>query len=171
MALAERELIALAEKAGIRIEWINGLGVWEAFPAKRHQQSVDRIRATIHAITKTIAPLADDVGCGCIHYADLYVSFPDGSLKRPDIAIFCKEPEEEDEAVTLMPEAVIEVISPGYEAKDVKIGQAFYLQHGVKDVVLFDPRTLKVQHYCGASLTERMSPVKLLLQCGCSVIV
>lgn len=67
-------------------------------------------------------------------------------LQRPDIAIFCREPEELDEAITLLPEAVVEVVSRGYEAKDLEIGPRFYLSQGVKDVVVFDPYTLLVLH-------------------------
>jgi hypothetical protein len=48
--------------------------------------------------------------------------YPDGSLKRPDISIFCHEPEEQDDAISLVPEAMIEVVSRGYEAKDLEIG-------------------------------------------------
>ena len=59
------------------------------------------------------------------------MQFSDGSLKRPDISIFCREPDEQDDAVTLVPEAVIEVVSKGYEAKDLQIAPDFYLSRGV----------------------------------------
>ena len=62
--------------------------------------------------------------------SDVYVSFPDGSLKRPDIAIFCREPDEEDEAIKLVPEAVIEIVGKGYEAKDLELAPQFYLSPG-----------------------------------------
>src|SRR4029453_15978225 len=101
---------------------------------------VDRIRATIKP--------QDAARCACVHAADVYIQFPDGSLKRPDISIFCREPDdkEQEEAITLVPEAVIEVVSKGYEAKDLEIGPRFYLSQGVKDVVVFDPTTLLVLH-------------------------
>ena len=117
----DRRLVQ-ANELGIRLEVVGGLPLWEFSPARRHQQAVDRIRASI-------AP-SDGEGaspCGCLHLADVYVAFPDGSLKRPDIAIFCREPEEQDEAITLLPEAVIEVVSQGSEAKDLEIGPRFYL--------------------------------------------
>jgi hypothetical protein len=41
--------------------------------------------------------------------------------------------------ITLVPEAVIEVISKGCEAKDLEIGPPFCLSQGAKDVVMFDP--------------------------------
>ena len=113
------------------------------------------------------APNADE-GCGCVHLADVYVAFPDGSLKRPDISIFCREPDEDDEAITLLPEAVIEVISRGYEAKDLEIGPRFYLSQGIRDVVVFDPHTLMVLHLTPTSAERLVSPVDITLACGCA---
>jgi len=105
-----------AEELGIRLEIVRGLPLWEAHPVYKHQKAIDRIRATIRPIAQ------DDANrCACVHISDVYVSFPDGSLKRPDIAIFCREPDEDDEAITLVPEAVIEIVSKGYEAKDLEI--------------------------------------------------
>jgi len=125
-----------AEELGIRLEIVGGLPIWEPHPGWKHQKAVDRIRASIR---RTGASSETNPACSCVHAADVYVSFADGSLKRPDISIFCREPSEEEEAVTLIPEAVIEVISKGYEAKDLEIGPRFYLSQGVKDVVVFDP--------------------------------
>ncbi len=159
-----------AEELGIRLEIANGLPIWEASPVYRHQEAVDRIRSTI-------APaLQADSGvnqCGCIHAADIYVSFPNGSLKRPDIAIFCREftEDEKDDAIKIVPEAVIEVVSRGYEAKDLEIGPAFYLSQGVKDIVIFDPYTLLVLHVRPGSTKRLVSPVKLLFECGCKCVV
>jgi Uma2 family endonuclease len=150
----------LAEQLGIRLETVGGLAIWESAPVYKHQKAVDRIRASIRA--RSGGP------CACIHAADVYVQFPDASLKRPDIALFCREPDEEEEAITLLPEAVIEVVSKGYEAKDLEIGPRFYLSQGVKDVVIFDPATLLVLHVTPTGSRRLVSPVKLDLACGCS---
>ena len=37
--------------------------------------------------------------CQCAHLSDVLIRFQDGSLKRPDIAIFCAEPPDQDEAI------------------------------------------------------------------------
>jgi Uma2 family endonuclease len=103
-----------------------------------------------------------------VHVADVYVAFPDGSLKRPDVSVFCREPSELDDAITLVPEAVIEVVSKGYEAKDLTIGPGFYLSQGVKDVVVFDPLTLTVLHARADGTKRLVSEVDLDLSCGCS---
>lgn len=50
------------------------------------------------------------------------MQFPDGSLRRPDVAIFCREPDEQDDAITLVPEAVIEVVSKGYAQRSCLFG-------------------------------------------------
>jgi Uma2 family endonuclease len=153
-----------AAELGIRLEIVRGLPLWEAQPVWKHQKAVDRIRASI-------VRRADAGACQCEHIADVYVQFPDGSLKRPDISIFCEEPLETEEAIQRVPEAVIEVVSKGFEAKDLEIGPSFYLSQGVKDVVVFDPSTLLVLHARRDGAQRLISPQPLRLECGCDVIV
>ena len=158
-------LVAAAE-AGVRLELVNGLPTWEAQPLWRHQKAVERI-------ARSIRPSPDaPPGCGCVHALDVYVQFPAG-LKRPDVAVFCREPTEaEQEAVlTLLPEAVVEVVSKGFEAKDLELGPPFYLSQGVKDVVVFDPATLLVLHVRKNGARRLTSPVTLGLECGCTLDV
>jgi Uma2 family endonuclease len=153
-----------AEEFGIRLEIVSGLPIWEPYPVYKHQKAIDRIRATISQIA---VAAENESACPCVHTSDVYISFPDGSLKRPDISIFCREPEEEEEAIKLVPEAVIEVISKGYEAKDLEIGPQFYLSQGVKDVVVFNPYTLLVLHVRRDEVARHVSPVEIQLLCGC----
>jgi Uma2 family endonuclease len=158
-----------ADELGIRLEIVAGLPIWEPHPLYRHQKAIDRIRATISKDTSSSDPQA--ARCECVNIADVYISFPDGSLKRPDISIFRQEPPEEDEAIKVVPEAVIEIVSKGYEAKDLEIGPHFYLSQGVKDVVVFDPYTLLVLHVRRDGTTRQVSPVDIVLECGCRCIV
>ncbi len=153
-----------ANELGIRLEIVAGLPIWEPQPVLKHQRAVDRIRASIEPVSPEAGQQA---GCSCVHTSDVYISFPDGSLKRPDISLFCREPDEEDEAITLVPEAVIEIISKGYEAKDLDIGPQFYLAQGVKDVVVFNPYTLLVLHVRRDQVRRHVSPVAIALECGC----
>ena len=146
-----------ADALGIRLEMVAGLPIWEPHPVYKHQKEVDRIRSSIVGL--------------CFHTANVYVSFPDGSLKRPDISIFCREPDEQEEALTLVPEAVIEVISKGYEAKDLEIGPQFYLSQGVKDVMVFNPYTLVVLHVRRDGVERYISPMEVRLECGCACTV
>jgi Uma2 family endonuclease len=152
-----------ANDLGVRLEIVDGLPIWEAHPLYRHQKAIDRIRKNLDK--------SHSGDCQCVDIADVYISFPDGSLKRPDIAIYCREPEEQDEAITLIPAAVIEVISKGYEAKDLEIGPHFYLSQGIKDIVVFDPYTLTVLHLRKDKATRQVSPVEITLECGCRCIV
>ncbi len=71
--------------------------------------------------------------------------------------------------MTLVPEAVIEVVSRGYEAKDLELGPGFYLSQGVKDVVVFDPTSLLVLHATRARTVRLTSPAPLTLACGCTL--
>lgn len=148
-----------AEELGIRLEVVGGLAIWEAQPVWKHQKAVDRIRASIKPRTES--------ACACVHAADVYVQFPDGSLKRPDVSVFCREPDEQEEAITLVPEAVVEVVSRGYEAKDLEIAPHFYVAQGVKDVIIFDPSTLLVLHVRKDGVKRLTSPVAVDLECGC----
>lgn len=75
----QEQLIQRADAIGIRLEIIAGLPVWEAAPAARHQKALFRIQSSLQ-------PLPGNQ-CGCFPLADTLIRFPDGSLKRPDIAI------------------------------------------------------------------------------------
>lgn len=154
-----------ADEAGIKIEMVAGVGTWEMMPGIGHQRRIDAIRQTIRKGTNA------DGGCGCFNYSDFYIRFEDGSFKRPDVAIFCTEPEEKDgdHAVTQIPEAVIEVLSKGYEAKDLEIGAPFYLKMGVKDVIVVDPKSGQIHHFRPEGTKVLQSPQLFQLECGCLV--
>jgi Uma2 family endonuclease len=159
MTLLSNSLLERANEVGIRLEIIGGIPIWEASPAVLHQRESYRIQ-------QSIKRLGD---CDCFHVADIYVKFSDDSIKRPDISIFCREPDELDEAVTLIPEAVIEIISKGYEIKDKEIAPKFYLENGVKDILIFDPRTLEIWHHTKLGTREYKSPTVFTLECGCQI--
>lgn len=163
MTQSELERLAhQADQIGVRLEIIGGSMVWETFPAMKHQEAVDRIRASIKPSAS-----APDSQCGCFHLADVYIRFLDGSLKRPDVSIFCRRPDEQDEAITLVPEAVVKVISKSSETKDLELAPYFYLAQGVKDVVIFDPYTLFVLHARRDGRKNFTSPVTIQFECGC----
>lgn len=148
-----------AEELGVKLEIAGNLAIWEASPVYKHQKAVDRIRDSIRSPDNSI--------CECVDVADVYVSFPDGSLMRPDISIFCTEPQEDEEAITQVPEAVVEVISKKYEAKDLEVAPPIYLANGVADVLVFDPYKLEVVHFTADSVTRVESPTQFSLSCGC----
>jgi Uma2 family endonuclease len=153
------ELKANSHELGIRLEVMGGLSVWEVNPPLIHHEAVDRIRASIR---HTNGPEKE-----CVHYHDLDLRFPDGSQSCPDIVIFCREPDKEDTEVTLLPEAVIEILSRGYEAKDLEIGVPFYRAQGVKDIIVLNPHTKWVLHVRDTETRELTSPVEIDLACGC----
>jgi len=149
----------------IKLEITGGIPTWEVSPSIRHQRVIARIQASIK-------PLSDSgQRCECAHYSDVYIRFSDGSIKRPDIAIFCHEPPDQDEALTIIPRAVVEVISPGYEYKDVSLNPQFYLAQDVEDVVVVDPRSGIVTHYRTTGVTIHHAPVTIELLCGCECTV
>ncbi|MGI8670645.1 MAG: Uma2 family endonuclease [Aridibacter sp.] len=154
-----------AEELGIRLEIVGGLPIWEASPVYKHQKEVDRIRESINKTKNS------ETDCECLDVADVYVQFPDGSLKRPDISIFCQEPEELEDAIKQVPMAVIEVISKGYEAKDLEISPPIYLENGVQDIVVLNPYTDEVFHFRKDGTKKMTSPTFIELECGCNCLV
>jgi Uma2 family endonuclease len=110
--------------------------------------------------------------CQCNHYADLHIKFPDGSDKRPDISIFCHKPSETEQAVTEVAEAVVEIISLGYEKKkDLELGPPFYLGQGMKDVIAVNPYIGEVRHFDADGDHRYQTPTTLTLKCGCQITV
>ncbi len=158
------EMLLEADEMGLRLEVTAGLTTWELSPMKSHQKVVDRIRASIKTTLET---------CEWVHYADVFVRFEDGSLKRPDISVFCREPIEENTPITLTPATVIEVISKGFESKDLELNPPFYLAQGVLDILVLNPATNEVWYF-RADLEQPnkyVSPINLKLECGCEITV
>lgn len=148
-----------ADELGVKLEIAGNLAIWEASPGYKHQKAVDRLRESFEKLGSG--------DCACLDVADVYVAFPDGSLMRPDISVFWSEPEEEEEAIKQVPEAVIEVISKKYEAKDLEISPPIYLANGVKDVVVFNPYTMEVVHFRSGEVLRSTSPTLIEFACGC----
>lgn len=167
MGYTEEEFIAAAaaaEEVGIRLKIVQGLPVWEFMPSP-----MNTIRSK--RIDRSIRPDPDRAeGGGCHSLEDVSVRFPDGSIRRPDIAVFCRLPEETRTSTTLVPEAVIEIVSPGSELKDLQLSPTFYLSQGVKDVV-YTPETEVIEHFRRDGRAMHRSPTDLRLECGCLVTV
>lgn len=152
-----------AKDLGIKLEFAGNPPIWKASPLDKHRKAVDLIRDSFGKLEK------DGNICACLDVADVYVQFPDGSLKRPDISVFSREPEEE--ANRQVPEAVVEVISKKYEAKDLEISPPIYLANGVKDIVVFNPYTNEVFHFRADGTRTLTSPVEIEFECGCGCTV
>jgi len=161
------QLDQMIDNGMIKLEITGGIPTWEFSPTIRHQRALDRIRRSIQP--------AEGTSCSCYALADIYISFPDGSLKRPDISIFCTEPPEIDEALEVVPGAVIEILSHEAAAarKDLELNPPFYLSQGVRDVVTFDPRTNHIFWWdvdTGVDAPRQLTaPATLTLHCNCTV--
>ena len=162
-AIPIEKLLRDADAIGVRLEIIDGLPVWEASPVYFHQAEIDRIRSSIK-------PLEDRA---LEHVSSVCFRFKDGSLKRPDIALLGRKPleSEMDSALEIVPEAVIEIISEGYEDKDMRLAPGFYLTQGVKDVLIFDPRAKLIWHHRVDGVKRFNSPQDFKLECGCECVI
>ena len=154
------DFIEAAESIGVRLELVAGTPYWEVMPGRRHHDALMGVRDSFVRS-----------GPGFCCYVELLIRFPDGSLKTPDLSIFCERPSEPKGAVTTVPEAVVEIVSPGFERKDLEIGPPFYLAQGVRDVVVSDPRSRVVTHFRVGSVETFTAPVSIKLACGCTVDV
>jgi Uma2 family endonuclease len=160
-------LVREAESINVKLEVIAGVTVWEASPVYKHQLATKRIAASLK-------PLPDS-NCACIETQDTYFKFPDGSQKRPDIAILCQEPplEAQDAPLEMIPVAVVKIISKNYEYKDLVLAPPFYLEVGVLDILIFNPAYNSVLHYRRdfEQPKKYVSPITLQLECGCELTV
>jgi hypothetical protein len=149
---------------GVRLEITGGVPTWEAQPGALHNGVVDDIRQSLTRHNPA------DAACGCHHIADTYIEFAPSLLRRPDIAIFCAKPPRPDEAISgLIPGAIIEVLSAGYEQKDHD-AVALYLAAGVQDVLLVDPRRRTLEWHRHAEPRQLLAlPTTCVLQMGCTL--
>lgn len=153
----------------VKLEITGGTRTWRVLPSPRHQKMIDRIRASIEPGPH---PLDGGLSCGCHHLADVQIRFPDGSFKRPDIALFCVEPPDSDTSLEMVPEAVVEIVSLDYEEKDLSINPPWYLSQGVKDVLVADPRNGYVVHFSHRKPASHLAlPQTIDLLCGCRVTI
>lgn len=151
-------IVELADSVGIRLEIMDGLRLWHAPVEAMHSVALGRVRDGL------VVP------AGWLALTGVHIAFPGGGLKCPDLAVWCREPDEEDEAVTLIPEAVIEIVSRGSERKDLELNPEFYLRHGVKEYLVFDPFTNVVLYHTPNSGPRRLdAPVGIALARGCRV--
>jgi Uma2 family endonuclease len=161
MTLTESELAQYeeADALGVRLEMIAGQPYWEFQPNFEHQDLIGKVYKSV-----TTSPKSGD-GCPCIAALDVGMRFPDDSLRRPGLAIFRMEPEKR-ELITLVPEAVVDVISKRSRQKDLEISPPFYLSMGVKDVLVYDPFAGDVHHFRSDGVVRFKSPKVVPLECG-----
>ena len=135
--LLENEMERLADDSGIKQGLVSGIPIWEAFPVFQHQEKTLDIQISL----RENARRSDS--CACISVADPTIRFPDGSIKRPDISVFCSRPVERKTVCTQIPEAVIEIHgitdemvedAPTFQEVYPKIVQAI----AGKDVVIYN---------------------------------
>ncbi len=167
IGLTEEEYMTLEEAArdaGIKIEVAGGLPIFQVAPSIIHQEDVFDIAKAIHK-----GPRAAEAGCACYVAFDALVQFPDGSYRRPDISIFCVRPPRVRAAVTQVPTAVVEALSPSSMVKDLELSPSWYLSQGVKDVFVYDPEELTVVHIRASGRERHAVPVELETETGCLV--
>ncbi|CAN5397208.1 Uma2 family endonuclease [soil metagenome] len=149
-----------ADEYGVVLETIAGQPFWEFQPNYDHQDRIFEITVSVRKDP------GSDTDCGCFKAMDVGIQFPDDSIRRPDLSIFCREPERR-EIIRLIPEAVVEIVSQRSREKDLVTSPPWYLAMGVKDVLVYDPFTDDVHHFRRDG-NRRFKPGKTVsLECGC----
>ena len=99
MAVISREfldaLVRSADESLVKIEMTAGVPTWEAMATPRHQRILGEIFEGVRRMH------ASD--CGCHRTIDMYVRFPEGSFKRPDLSIYCSRIPDTDVATEVIP--------------------------------------------------------------------
>lgn len=157
-------LTASADHSHVKLQMTAGVPTWEAMPGFKHQRIVQSVFLSVRR-----AP-GSEGDCGCHRFTDVMICFQDGSFRSPDVAIYCQEPPDVDGAGDVIPVAVIEIVNQDYELKD-QIGLPFYLEQGIADVVLYDPRKNEAVHATPLGQTLHQAPVDLTFACGCAVSI
>ncbi|RYG15124.1 Uma2 family endonuclease [bacterium] len=167
LGISEEEFMGVAQAAhdiGLKIEIAGGLPIFELAPSIVHQGDLFEIAKSIRK-----GPRAETSGCACYVASDVLIRFPDGSYRRPDLSIFCSRPPRVRTAVTQVPTAVVEALSPSSIVKDVHLSPSWYLSQGVKDVFLYDPEGLTVAHIREGGEERHGVPTELETETGCLV--
>jgi Uma2 family endonuclease len=167
MTITDTDLDQLIHDRAIRLMLLGPQQrpIWEASPSPLHQM-------VVRTIERSIEPVPNDGGgCACYSLADTYFRLPDGSLVRPDIAILCRVPKRQREALTVVPAAVIEVVSPGYQAKDYDELPPIYLANGIPDVLVVDIERGTLTHITPEDRQEMPLPAVRLLSSGCRCLI
>ena len=157
-------LVQSADHSHVKLQLTDGVTTWEAMPGVRHQRIIADVWQSVRRVEQ------GEGDCGCHAVMDVMVRFPEGSFRSPDVAIYCQSLPDKDGATDILPAAVVEIVSEGYEEKD-RIGLPFYLAQGVRNVVVYDPRTGEVLHATPEGQTTHQAPVDLLFACGCAVTI
>ena len=156
-------VLMAAEQSGVSLHQIGVTPVWEFLPSFEHQ---DVLRSIDRSVRRAES---GDPNCDCYSITNVYLRLPNGSLVRPDLLIYCKKPASTRQALAVVPEAVIEVLSPYGELKDLQIGPPNYLANGVKDVIVVDTESGVATHFRREGATPRRRGDTVLLECGCEI--
>lgn len=156
-------LLMAAEESGVSLHQIGQQPIWDLLPSSLHQGVMMDV---VYSVRRSEG-LSDD--CGCHTLVETYVRLPDGSLRRPDVLIYCQKPPRTRTALTVVPEAVVEILSPNGTFKDLQIGPPNYLSNGVKDVLVVDPETEIATHFRRDGTALRRRGDLVILECGCEL--
>lgn len=154
--LSYADLVALPDD-GKRYELLEGELAVSPAPARRHQR-------TVLALGRLLAR-AEDAGWGEAYIAPFDVVFDQQNVAEPD-AFFVRRERLHivgEQNVQGAPDLVVEVLSPGSQARDLRVKLQLYARFGVPYYWIVDPEAKTVRRYELGEDGYRTGP---LLQAG-----
>lgn len=120
---------------GARFQLINGDLIMSPSPTPFHQLLSKRIFKLIDAF------LEKNNIEGTFLYAPLDIYFDEENIFQPDLVYISGQLESElvKERITIVPDLIIEILSPSTAYYDLRQKKDFYERYGVKEYLIIDP--------------------------------
>jgi Uma2 family endonuclease len=137
--------------------------LWEPTPDLHHQTAIHRI---IQSIRPTSAHGAE-VEC-CV---DRLILTKDGSILRPDIALFTTQQCHHPDPLRTLPFAVIEILSPETERNILEIAAPAYQKLGITETLAVSLRTDTLHLWTPGTTGTFQTPITIQLSNGIQITI
>lgn len=133
-----------------RLEIIKGKIMLMSAPSRKHQQIARELTGNFYLIFKKIHcefyPAPFDVRLldrqkSAKAYKDVI------SVVQPDLCVVCDESKLDDKGCIGAPDLVVEILSPGNSAKEMRIKKQLYEENEIKEYWIFDPERETVHQF------------------------
>lgn len=126
----------------VRAELIDGQLYYQAAPSRIHQEILNFLNTEINIYVRSKG------GICRVYPAPFAVKLQqDKSIVEPDISVICDLNKLTDQGCTGAPDWIIEIISPSTSSHDYVRKLNLYLDAGVREYWIVDPRKAKVHVY------------------------
>lgn len=122
-----------------RYELIDGVVMMSPSPRPRHWKAAQEIILQLGIFARAGGGIADV-------YSETDLQIHDRSVFRPDVCVYAARPAAAiPDRLTLAPDLVVEVLSPGTQALDLITKRDEYERYGVKEHWVVDPANARIR--------------------------